>query len=152
MYIPYEEIEIEAKTYKNSAAFQKGNPKYYNYALRNKLLSKVMAHSIRNRKWTKEIIQQRAKLYDYRSDFMNKERHAYDAAQDLGILDEICAHMKYKHKKPRDYTDEMLHVAAIKYKYRKAMQKADPAMYMYLHSHGLLDKYYPKKKPRNKDL
>ena len=37
-----------------------------------------------------------ARKYEYRGDFYNGSRKAYDVAHKWGILDEICSHMKSK--------------------------------------------------------
>lgn len=44
-------------------------------------------------KWTRDRISSEAKLYRTRNEFRSKSAGAYDAARNLGILDEVCLHM-----------------------------------------------------------
>lgn len=48
-------------------------------------------------KWTYEMISEEAKKYETRWEFQKVNSGAYKAARKRGILDEVCAHMKYVH-------------------------------------------------------
>ena len=47
-------------------------------------------------KWTKEMCLEEALKYEYRTEFRNYSKRAYQSAFNNGWLDEICSHLKYK--------------------------------------------------------
>jgi len=65
--------------------------------------------------WTKEKCQEEALKYNKRTEFQKLSNSAYMFAKKMGIIDEICSHMKTK--KPNHYWDnkEICLKEALKY-------------------------------------
>jgi hypothetical protein len=53
--------------------------------------------------WTYEAIQEIANHFKGRKEFQKGDNRAYQAAQRLGVLDQVCEHMSFKRK---DWSDE----------------------------------------------
>jgi very-short-patch-repair endonuclease len=99
----FELIHKEALKFKTRCDFKRGNCSAYQAAQKLKILDEVCSHmpkmSMRKGvdhhafKWTPNSLHKKAKMYTTRSSFHKGSSGAYDAARDLGILDQICAHM-----------------------------------------------------------
>ena len=79
-----------------------------------------------NRKWDFESLRLEALKYQHRVDFQKKSSSAYVIAIKLGILDQICQHMRPLHK---TYTIEELFETSKKYRYPSEWQSNDPNSY-----------------------
>ena len=101
-----EELIQEANKYKIKTEFSKNNPRMYRAAYRRNLLylcnlpeNASIGRPCPWKIWVKETIAVEALKYQKRKEFQKGSSGAYDAARDLGILDEVCSHMdeKYHH-------------------------------------------------------
>lgn len=89
-------------------------------------------------RWTtKKSIKKESRKYTVRSHFSKGSSGAYKAAIRLGILDEVCRHMKAK---PTEYTNEMLKNKASKYETRSEFQNKDNSAYQIAKKRGILNK------------
>lgn len=86
-----------AKKCKFRSEFQKKYPRHYSYAYANYDLDKICKHMKKKQitsKWTPKLCMMRAKKFLRRSDFKKYDGAAYSASIRLGVLDEVCLHMK----------------------------------------------------------
>ena len=88
-------------------------------------------------KWTPESIHKEALRYSTRSAFSKGSRGAYQAAQQNGWLDEVCAHMQSKPK--TKWTYEAIKNEALNYETRSAFQKGNAGAYHAARRRGWLD-------------
>lgn len=65
--------------------------------------------------WNKENVLTESIKYLYRTDFLNGSSKAYRAAQNLGILHEVCSHMEYKTPGRTYWNEERIRKEALKY-------------------------------------
>jgi hypothetical protein len=92
-----ENLKKEALKYNNKIDFIKNSPEAYKAAWRRGVLDEICSHmnTLWEKKWgDKEKIKLEALKYSRRSDFKKNSSGAYHAAKVLGILDEVCFHMK----------------------------------------------------------
>jgi len=91
-----------ASKYIKKEDFLKYDKKIYNAASARGILKQICKHTIRKKisrenhsqfKWTIEKIQEEAYKYTKRDEFKKSSGGAWSAAQNLGILDEVCNHM-----------------------------------------------------------
>lgn len=87
-------------------------------------------------KWTKERLINEAQKYGTRREFELGSPGAYYRAVVSGILDELCGHMSWQHRR---FSDEDLIVEAMKYRTRTEFQKKDGGAYNAARKRGLLD-------------
>lgn len=95
----YSEQECVAKAQKCKyrSEFQKKYPRHYECSYRNYGLDNACKHMSKKKiksKWTLSKIKQHAKKFSRRSDFKRYDGGAYSAAKRLGIIDQVCSHMK----------------------------------------------------------
>lgn len=108
----------------------------YMHAKKLGILDSVCSHMISKYKpygyWSKERLKKEAKKYKTRSVFARDSKAAYMAALKMGILTDICSHMKYL-QKPNNYWNKTRIKEVAKKcrtrkefytKYRTAYQKA----------------------------
>lgn len=98
-----QELEKEALKYKTRGEFKK-NSLGYTIAVKRRILDQICSHMPKridvsgengnSFKWSDEMLQKEALLYSTRGEFA-KNSLAYDIAYRRGILDQICAHMKF---------------------------------------------------------
>ncbi len=91
-------LQIEADKYDTRQAFRKANSSAYVVARKKgkEFCDELFSHmlpSTSEKKWTFETIKEKALLYNNRRDFRKDYRGANAAAQRLGILDDVYAHM-----------------------------------------------------------
>ncbi len=147
----------EASLYNSRTQFKKGSNAYYQLAMKRGILDDICKnmpfHGYRserimiakeNRKsnemgkyWTKGRILEEIKKYDSISDFIENESGAYDAARDMGIMDELREVISSRYI---DWTNEMLAEEAKKYHRRVDFQKGSRKAYDVAHKRGILDK------------
>jgi hypothetical protein len=89
------------------------------------------------RKWFKNTCAREAKKYQTRVAFIQGSSGAYDAAKNMGWLDEVCAHMK--RQRVRKWTKAMLIAEAQKYTTLKEFRKQVPSAYGVVCKKGWLD-------------
>jgi hypothetical protein len=134
-----EMLFAEAKKYRTRVEFVKGSNSAYQTADHRGILHQACAHMVkpvRERKWTKQIIQAEALKYQKKSDFNNGCRRAYGAAYKMGILDEVCSHMQVFQ---RDWTMQMLKYEALKYETRTQFENGSSGAYQFALRRGILD-------------
>jgi hypothetical protein len=99
-----EALAIEALKYNNKTEFCKGSWGAYQTARSRGILDKICAHMPKRKKipyenipriWIPEKIRIEALKYDDRADFKKYSPGAWSAAQEIGILAEVCSHMPY---------------------------------------------------------
>lgn len=78
-------------------------------------------------KYTIDEIRESALKYKYRSEFRDNDGCRYRAALKLGIIDDVCSHMKKKRR--YKYSDEEVCNAAKKYKTRTEFREKDGNAY-----------------------
>jgi len=102
-----DQIQELANKCKTRSEFRKRFCGAYCQAARRGILQTVCAHMVRHGKpdgyWTVERVRDAALKFESRTEFHEKESSAYNKAQRLGILDDVCSHMKIRlmHKRKR---------------------------------------------------
>ena len=100
----FELLQAEAAEYSSRNAFNKGSRQAYKAAWRRGILDDICGHMNRpksDRKWTLEAQKIEALKYQTRTEFSQKAKGAYGAAQEMGCIDIVCNHMS----KPKRLTD-----------------------------------------------
>lgn len=77
-------------------------------------------------RFTDEELEEIAKPYKYRSEFMKANPKAYRAAHRKGIIDKVCAHMEKMPRKRKEYTEDEVRQIALKYSKRVEFWKHNP--------------------------
>ena len=106
----------------------------------------------KKRKWSIEELKQEALKYDRRKDFHENSCGASTKAYRLGIMDEICSHMKPKHSEKWD--SESIKTEALKYDDRKKFRVGSRGAYKAAKKFGIVEevcahmksKYWTKEK------
>ena len=93
-------IKAAAKKYKTRTEFQKGSQYDYEVARQNGVLDEVCAHMKSMKRgakpyWNLKNVKAVAKKCKTRNQFSRNYTVAYQWACKNGVLDEVCAHMKY---------------------------------------------------------
>ena len=98
-----EEFAEEAIKHKTKTDFRNANRVMYDAAYKRELLPIICSHmpefsSIGENhpgfKWSFDVLHEKAKKYNSKTDFRNGDPQAYDAAYVKGCLDQICSHME----------------------------------------------------------
>lgn len=155
-----EQLKQEAQMYSSRKELQENNNAHYQLAMKRHILDEICAHmpfngykdertmlAHMNNKteaqkkglyWTEETILLRIKEGNFESitDFMNRESGAYDAARDLGIMDKVKELIP---SKKRTWTNEELHIEALKYDRRSEFREGSPKAYNVAFKRGILD-------------
>ena len=92
-YISNNKILGTAENYTVIREFRADHPSLYQLAYQRGILTKVVCHMERGRKWTRIAIANEARNYTTRSEFASSSPSAYQAAKRLRILTTVCAHM-----------------------------------------------------------
>ena len=125
-------IITEAKKYQNKSDFIKKASGAYKAALRMGIVDVITSHMQSPihpmNYWNKETIQSEALKYKIRKDFQQYGKGSFHAAIRLGILGEVCSHMKTPKKKWK-WTEEKILNAANKYKYISDFRNDYPGAY-----------------------
>jgi hypothetical protein len=104
-YWTLERCKASAAEFQSRFRWERNTPSAYNAALKNGWLEECCAHMTdqrgRKRKWTPDTIAASAQRFRRKSDWLNAEESAYKAAKELGIFDEVTAHMPRYSRKPR---------------------------------------------------
>ena len=98
-------IYKEAKNFKTRSSFKTGSGSAYNAAVRLGIFEDVCSHMPKDikigkpashSKWTnnKKAILIESSRFETRKEFSTHSRRAYEAAKKMGVLDEVCSHMK----------------------------------------------------------
>jgi len=94
-YWTEERIRSAAEPYEFASDFAKGNPKAYaTFKSRHSSLKKELFPVFKKLVWTNEKLGAEAMKYETRQAFRNGSMGAYSRACHVGIMDEICGHMK----------------------------------------------------------
>jgi len=122
----------EAKKFGSRSEFQKGSPQAARAVSELQIqaeLDEVLPRKT-TRKWTKQTIEKAAFRHETWKDFRNHDGGAYNAARDLGILDEIGKHLKNIQASQGQWqTLENLSREAKKYTERKKFARGSPGAY-----------------------
>jgi hypothetical protein len=91
---------------------------------------------MRQAKWSLEKLKEEALKYKTRSEFKKKNGSAYNAASKIGILGQICSHMKPLHN---SWTNEKLREEALKYSTKKDFRESNESALQTAFNRGILD-------------
>ena len=118
---------------------------------RKGILDKICAHMKKmprpRTELTEKEIRTEALKYDKRSEFLRNAGLVAKRAQEMGIYEDVCAHMKAPHWK---YTKEEAITIAKQYHNRTALLKENKAAYKRLEFYHLLDSILPISEAYNK--
>jgi hypothetical protein len=141
---------LNANKYQYKTEFARKSPGSYQFLLKNKMLDEACKH-MPNRKdrkiiLTYEIVKSIALKYSIRSKFSEMDGSAYNKALELGILDEICAHMPInanagKHADNFKWTDDALLLVAKQYATRTELKMGSSGAYDAMVKSGTIEKY-----------
>lgn len=155
-----EQLHKEAQMFSSRKEFEEKNNAHYQLAMKRHILDEICAHmpfngykdertmlAHMNNKteaqkkglyWTEETILLRIKESNFESltDFINCESGAYDTARDLGIMDKVKELIP---SKKRTWTNEELHIEALKYDRRSEFREGSPKAYNVAFKRGILD-------------
>lgn len=95
----YDRLEsvVLARQYKNKTDFRQAHKALYSYAKRHgwwEEMSLYMKRPAAKIQWTREAVVSEALKYSVKKDFQVKSPGAYAAARKMGIVVEVCVHMK----------------------------------------------------------
>ena len=139
-----QELYDIAKQYNYRSELIKANPKAYHSAKRKGILDKICAHMKKmprpRTELTEKEIRTEALKYDKRSEFLRNAGLVAKRAQEMGIYEDVCAHMKARHWK---YTKEEAITIAKQYHNRTELLKENKAAYKRLEFYHLLDSILP---------
>ena len=134
-------IKAEAKKYNSRNEFRKKAGGAYQWAIANGLLDEICTHMQRppsaTKKWNLNKIKGEAKKYNYRNEFKKNAGGAYYSARTNGILDEVCAHMKYTVREKWNLAK--VKAEAKKCKTRSEFAKKANVAYNWARKNGVLD-------------
>jgi superfamily II DNA or RNA helicase len=95
----YNEIKNEALKYNTKNEFKNNSNRLYQKAKRYDILDEVCSHMELKIKpanyWNRETIKKEALKYKRKMDFLKNANGAFQKAYSLGIMDEVCSHMKH---------------------------------------------------------
>lgn len=138
----YNEIRNEALKYKSRNEFKNKSGRLYGKARRYNVIDEVCSHMELKIKpanyWTKETIKSEALKYNTKVEFGNESYGAYQRASKLGILDEVCSHMKVVTLK-WDY--ESAKNEALKYNSKYEFSKNSNSAYNWSLRNGFLEEF-----------
>jgi predicted GIY-YIG superfamily endonuclease len=94
----YEAVQAEASKHRTRVEFKRAAPGAYRAAHRDGIIDEVCAHMTKGqmgspRQWTQGKVRAEALKHPSRIAFCRNASGAYNAARQLGILDEVCSHM-----------------------------------------------------------
>lgn len=95
-YWTLERCEESAAAYTRRGAWEKGASSAYEHARKNGWLDLCCAHMPKyrpDRKWTLTTIGASAKRFNSKTSWHRQEHGAYSAAKQLGIFEQVTAHM-----------------------------------------------------------
>lgn len=144
-------MKIEALKYNNRTDFTQKSNWAYKVAVKLGILDEICVHMevLWEKKWhNPEIVLMEALKYRTRRDFIKTNGGAYNAARRLGILEEVCRHMKPKATTltPKEIAEE-----AIKYSGRFEFQKRSHRAYMSAVRLDILEQVCAHMEPINMD-
>jgi predicted GIY-YIG superfamily endonuclease len=87
--------------------------------------------------WTKERIYKEAKKYSTRTEFRNGSPGSYDAAKELAMIDDVCAHMKILMTK---WDESKILIAAQNFTSTKELLKNARNVYQAAYNRGIIEK------------
>ena len=134
----------EALKYFNRNDFFYASPRAYEVLRKNGWLDIACNHMKKpyedTFKWNKEKCKALALKYQYRLEFQNGDKKAYESAKHNGWLDDICQHMEFK-KLPSGYWNniENCQIRALKYQTKTEFFKYSPHVYTISRKNGWLD-------------
>ena len=138
--IPYQEVEDRARKYKTMAEFKEGDPEAYARAVKRKWMKRFDWMEKRNKPhgyWTRERVEEEARKYDNRKDFLKNAPGAFDKAYEEGWLDEFDWLPSVVHI----WTYDELYEEAKKYKTSTEFHKANGGAYKAACNRGYLKDY-----------
>lgn len=157
-HISYEKLINEASKYSNRMDFKKGSNAAYQMAIKRNVLDELCQnmpyHGYKNKRmmlaakyklsnnntrkyWTKDKILKECKKYTSITEFIDNSSGAYDAARNMGIMNEI---KEILIPKITYWTDEMLANEASIFNKRVEFQRKSTKAYNVAWKRGILDK------------
>ena len=132
------EVRKEAQRFSKLSEFRAKSNGAFKAAKRLGIYEEIISHMERkNRKnrdfWNFENIQKEAKNYKTKKEFYTNAKSAYQAARCLGILSEVCSHMKdsslVRSQAQIKWTNKKIFKKAKKYKTKKEFRKGESPAY-----------------------
>ena len=142
----FDKVKQEAEKYGTKSKFIKGSPGAYSSAYRNKWYYDVTKHMIEKERkprgyWTYDKVEEDAKKYKTRKEFMKGSPTAYVLSHKNSLLnDTISSIFPKEEKNPNGYwTYERVKEEAKKYNTRKKFQTGSSSAYISSRKNGWLD-------------
>ncbi|MCP4935047.1 MAG: GIY-YIG nuclease family protein [bacterium] len=136
-------IVQEAQKYQSRKEFKQGSSRAYAVALDGAYLDEVCAHMQELAKpkgyWTKKRILEQAEQYGTRSAFKRGSSKAYQAAQKLRILEEVCASLPLQSRPAGYWTKKRIQEEANNYTRRPDFKKGSSAAFSAAEKSGQMD-------------
>lgn len=149
-----EKLQEEALKYETKRDFKLGSYSAYFIAQRRGILQEICRHmpEVSNKPWTDEELVAEALRYNRRVDFHKNSSGAFTAAWKRGrdFLDTICSHMiEYAGENHHNFkwTNEDLHIEALKYKTIAEFQKGNRSAYGLARNRNIFDEICSHMKP-----
>ncbi len=137
----FEECKARGQRYSKRSEWKREDYPTYYIASKRGWIDKILKQSERfgnakQKYWTEERIAETALRYESRREFQRNEPSAYARARKMGILDQVCAHMK-RLWKPLDYDVEMIKRKIEEYENLSDFIANNKSMYYWLSRHKI---------------
>ena len=146
-----EELADIAKKYNRRQDFRKNDRNAYKaaYSRGKDFYNTICSHMTAGRRvygtYTITELRNRAKKFKTRSEFVKNDKTAYHQCHKMGILDDVCKHMKRIHAEKWTKESLIKFVKQKKFKTRTEFNKKASGAYTAAWKMKLLDKLFPKK-------
>ena len=157
----FDECKARGQKYSKRSEWKREDYPTYYIASKRGWIDKILKQSERfgnakQKYWTEERIREKALMFSSRSEFWRKEPGACVQAKKMGILDEVCAHMK-RRIQPTGFTVEIICQEIDKYETLTDFIANNPRMFEWLRRNkikltDISDKPYKKPKGNPKPV
>ena len=157
----FEECKARGQRYSKRSEWKREDYPTYYIASRRGWIDEILKQGERfgnskQKYWTEGRIREKALMYSSRSDFWRKEPGACVQAKKIGILDEVCVHMK-RRVQPTGFTIETISQEIQKHDTLTDFIASNPRMVNWLYKHkikltDISDKPYKKPKGNPKPV
>jgi len=132
----FDECKARGQKYSKRSEWKREDYRTYYIASKRGWIDKILKQSERfgnakQKYWTEERIRKKALMFSSRSEFWRKEPGACVQAKKMGILDEVCAHMK-RRIQPTGFTVEIICQEIDKYETLTDFIANNPRMFEWL--------------------
>ena len=157
----FEECKARGQKYSKRSEWKREDYPTYYIASKRGWIDEILKQGERfgnskQRYWTEERIREKALMFNSRAEFREKEPAACQQAYKMGIMDEVCAHMK-RLWKPLDYDVEIIKRKIEEYENLSDFIENNKSMRTWLNNHEinireLTDKPYKERKDSSKPV